>query len=172
MIASRLPRPRIAAELVGGQSGQVVLHPVRRRAGEPAEHCRELGGVHQVNHRRQRWWSGRIGSLEHLEHGLYVTLGGALVVRLGEALGRDQLVLQLGRVPVLEWVPVGCAVRSPDQKRAANRRGRVGQLAGERGRALHVDCHDRPSATHMIGEDPQHARRLTRAAGAQDQGVG
>jgi len=36
----------------------------------------------------------------HLEDGLDVPLGGALVVRLGEALGRDQLVLELGGVPV------------------------------------------------------------------------
>ena len=55
----------------------------------------------------------RVGMLQHLEDGLDVTLSRALVVGLGEALGSDQLVLQLGGVPMLQGVPVARSVRSP-----------------------------------------------------------
>ena len=69
---------------------------------------------------------------KHSERHLGVALGGALVMGLAEALGRDQSVLELGRVAVAQGIPVGGAVDAPQRERTSGRRGRGLELAGER----------------------------------------
>ena len=111
-------------------------------------------------------------SLRHPEDVLDVALGGSLVMRLGEPLGRDQLVLELGGVAVGERVPVAWAVRSPDPEWPPRRRGRVGQRGGEGGGALHVDRHHRTSLPDLLAQDREQRRRLSRSARPEDQAVG
>ena len=95
------------AQLVGRQPGEVVLDPLGQRAGETAERpaASRRGSIsaHDLVERRRALG---VRACEYLEDRLDVALRGPLVVRLGEPLGRDQLVLQLGGVAVRERIPV------------------------------------------------------------------
>ncbi len=111
----------------------------------------------------------RLGHLECVEQ---VALSRPLVVGLGEALGGDQLVLELGGVAVTQRVPDCGSVRRPDPERAPGRlRGGL-ELRRKRRRALEVDRDHRLAAADLLGQDPQQAGGLAGAAGAQDQAVG
>jgi hypothetical protein len=114
----------------------------------------------------------RVCLLEHLQRRLHVALGGTLVVGLGEPLGGDQLVLELGRVPVPERVPVRGPVETPKHKRAPRGGSGRRELVRERGRSLHVDRDHRSLPGDVVGEDPQQRGRLAGATGAEDQAVG
>ena len=109
--------------------------------------------------------------LEHLEDGLYISLGCPLVVGLGEPLAGDQLVLQLRRIAVSERVPPSRAVESPNSERPADGSGGVGQTAGKGGRALHIDRDHRAATPHVLGQDSEQRRRFPGPSGAQDQRV-
>ncbi len=170
----REPRRETAdgAQLIGPEPGEVILNvlgPFTREA--PCESA-EPPWVHHVDDVVDRRRAVRTQLDEHPERELHVALGGALVMRLGESLGRDQLVLQLGRVAVLQRIPARRAVGRPDGKRPT--RGPGGELepAGELGGAFHVDRDDRPPAQDVLGEEREHRRRLAGATGPDDQPVG
>jgi hypothetical protein len=127
--------------------------------------------IHRRDDLGERRRPGGMGLSKHPERDLGVTLGGALVVGLAEALGRDQPVLELGGVAVAEGIPVGGSVDAPERERTTGRRGRSLELAGEGRRALHVDRDHRPVAGNVVGEDPQQRGRLAGTARAQDQAV-
>ena len=134
-IARRVPSPRIALRLVARQRQRGSRDALGQRlAGARAAMPGEPSGDPSADDLLERRRPLRVQLLEHLEGGLDVALGGALVVRLGEPLGGDQLVLELGRVAVRERVPVARAVRAsragtggarPRPRRRARRRTRA-----------------------------------------------
>ncbi len=164
-------QPAGGADLIAGEAAQVVLHALGQRSRHAAQRRGQPPRLHQRHHLVQPRRRPRAPGMEHLDRGLDVALGRALVVGLGEALGRDQLVLERRGVAVGQWVPVAGAVRGPDPQAAPRRRGGALQRRGERRRALHVDRDHRAAPVDLRREDAEHRRRLARPARAHDQGV-
>ncbi len=167
---SRL-EPARRAQLVGRHSGQVVQHPGAEIRIERRQGARQAMRIHQRNHLGEHRRAAGMRRGEHVQNDLDVALGGALVVRLGETLGRHQLVLELGGVAVLEGIPVRRTVDAPAGEWASRAGGGLGQHAREGRRALHVDGHHRQPACDLLGEDPEQRGRLAGATGAQDEAV-
>lgn len=91
---------------------------------------------------------------------------------LGEALSRDQLVLELGCVAVGEGIPVARSVGSPDAKRPSGELSGTFELPRKGRGALEIYRHHRQSAFDLVAQDSQQRGRLACAAGADDQAVG
>ena len=168
----RQPRsePADGADLVGGQPGDVVLDPLTQGRIDAADGGRQASRLHQRHDVGDRRLAA-VG-MQDLEGRLDVALRGSLIVGFGEALGCDQLVLELGRVAARERVPVARAIRGPDPDRPSGDPGRALELVRERRRALQVDRDHRQSARYPVAEDPQQGGRLPGAARADDQAMG
>ena len=104
--------------------------------------------------------------------GLHVALGRPLVVGLGEALGGDQLVLELGGVAVGQRIPVARPIGGPDAERPPGQRRRLASSRANAGEPLRSIATTGRSARDLLAQDPQQRGRLARAAGADDQAVG
>ena len=165
------PEPGGGAELVGRQRRQVIGRPARQRRRCASRQRRQPRRRHHRDHLTQRRWALGVHRRQHGQRGLQVAFGGTLIVRLGESLGRHQAVLEGGRTAVCERIPMGLPVRSPDGQPSTRGGGRRSELGRKRGRAFHVDRHERSPARDLLGEDRLKRRRLAGPAGADDQRV-
>ncbi len=127
-------------------------------------------GRHQLDNACERQRLAGRGLLSDLDRELEIALGSATVVRLGEALGAEQLVLELGRVSGGKRVPVAGSVGRPLDEGASGRLGGRSQLLRER-RGCPSGRSRRPGARARSGRSAASAvwstcrRRLRRGSG-------
>ena len=170
----RQPRgePTDRAVLVGRQRAEVLAHVLgASRRGPPARDGEALGR-HQLDDAGERQRLAGRGLLRDLDRELQIALGGATVVRLGEALGAEQLVLELGRVSGGQRVPVAGAVGRPlDEGRERPPRRPLAARPRTPGlplRSIATTGRPRPIWSR---QQRQQCRRLAGAGRAEDQTV-
>ena len=166
------PEAAYGADLVGAQPGDVVGDALAQRAGQGAGGRGQPARLAQGHDLAKRGCPRRVSCGEHRERGLQIALGRPAVMGLGEALGGDELVLELGRVAVGERVPVRLPIQAPHDARPSGPGRGCRQRLREARRALEIESDDGQPARHPVRQHAQQRRRLAGPAGAEDHPVG